>query len=716
MAWFHRQRSPRQKLKKLARRYKYRWVRRICLGFVLVFGVGGGSLATYWYLTMPKLNSVFVDKDHARLFAKQTNVRYLDDSGKVFYESNAQTYQPAKVSQIKKSHNLVHALVATEDRDYFKEGGVNWGHTVKAGLDTAMHKGVSGGSTITQQLIKLTFYSTSQRDQTIKRKFQEIILASQMSHQFSKYQILTWYFNKANYGNGQVGIIAASKYYYNKKPEQLNTLEAATLAGIVNSPATYNPYLNRDAMKFRRNVVLQSMAESGYISKREFHKLAKKPVTTNLVVAKDNVENKLNQRDKQLGYNGFISAVNAQLSRYSNQLLQSTVTVKTTMNQSLQDSVNSIVAKTKFPDDKMQEAIVVLDNKNGNVLAMSGGRNQTVLGGYNRAFNVKRSSGSSIKPLLDYGPGMDMYHWTANTIVDDSKFNYPGTNQAVNDWDKRYQGKITLREALVQSRNVPAVKALVSVGLDNGQKALTALGLPSKSLFFANAIGVDTSPLAMASAYSSLANGGMRSNARVVQNVDNGVKVLKTSPIHEQVYSPQTAYLLTKILQGVINPSGTAASAKIDNVSAAGKTGTVGRNDKPDALTDGWMVGYTKSYTVAVWVGYDNPYDQKNYLTNQKADISMDLYKQTMQAASKLPGSDNSDWSAPDGVHGDNYDRNVNTMSDNFSQNKNRHWSYVPFYINMMPQNFWKLNQKHINDSSWRTQLYDKINQTGMDN
>ena len=94
----------------------------------------------------------------------------------------------------------------------------------------------------------------------------------------------------------------------------------------------------------------------------------------------------------------------------------------------------------------------------------------------------------------------------------------------------------------------------------------------------------------------------------------------------------------------------------------------------------------------------------------------MDLYKQTMQAASKLPGSDNSDWSVPDGVHGDNYDRNVDTMSNNFSQSKNRHWSYVPFYINMMPQNFWKLNQKHINDSSWRTQLYDKINQAGMEN
>lgn len=715
MAWFRRHpKSLHQKLKIQARRYKYRWVRRITLGLFLVFGVGGGSLATYWYLTMPKLNSVFVDKDHVRLFAKQTNIRYLNSDGKVFYQSNAQTYRPVKRAEIKDSPDLVHALVATEDRDFFKEGGVNWGHTAKAAFDTLTSHHVSGGSTITQQLIKLTFYSTTRQDQTVKRKFQEMILATQLSRHFDKYQILTWYFNKANYGNGQVGIVAASKYYYHKIPSELNTLEAATLVGIVNSPATYNPYLNAEAMKYRRNIVLQSMHEAGYISKNRFNQLRKEPVDTGLVVAKKNLESKMARRDRQLGYNGFVSAVNAQLSRYNNNLLQSTVTVKTTMNQSLQDQLNQIVAKTKFPDDKMQEAVVVLDNKTGNVLAISGGRNQTVLGGYNRAFNVKRSSGSSIKPLLDYAPGMDMFHWTADTIVDDSKFTYPGTNQVVNDWDRRYQGKITLKQALVQSRNVPAVKALVSVGLGNGQKVLTALGLPNKSVFYANAIGVDTSPLALASGYSALANGGQRANAKFVNQIDNGVKTLKASTVHDQVYSPQTAYLMTKILQGVFEGSGTAVSAKIDGVPAAGKTGTVGRNDKDDALTDGWMVGYNKSYTICVWVGYDNPYDQKNYLTNQKADISMDLYKQVMQVASKLPGSDNSDWNAPSGVHGNHFDHGLDTMSNNFNQDKNRHWSYVPFYINMMPQNFWKLNQRHVNDQSWRNQLYDQINRAGQ--
>ena len=137
MAWFRRHpKSLHQKLKIQARRYKYRWVRRITLGLFLVFGVGGGSLATYWYLTMPKLDSVFVDKDHVRLFAKQTNIRYLNSDGNVFYQSNAQTYRPVKRAEIKYSPNLVHALVATEDRDFFKEGGVNWAHTAKAAFDT----------------------------------------------------------------------------------------------------------------------------------------------------------------------------------------------------------------------------------------------------------------------------------------------------------------------------------------------------------------------------------------------------------------------------------------------------------------------------------------------------------------------------------------------------------------------------------------------------
>lgn len=715
MAWLRRETSLQKRLRIKARHYKYRWFYKFVLPIFAVGIIGVGGLSAYWYMTTPKLSSVFVSSKHAQLFKNQVNIRYLNSDGKPFYQTNQGKYVPVKVGEIKKSHNLVNALTAIEDRDFFKEGGVNWGHTAKAGIETFTGHGVSGGSTITQQLIKLTFFSTSRKDQTVKRKFQEIVLAERMSHKFSKYQILTWYFNRANFGNGQQGIVAASKYYYGKKPSELNELEAATLAGIINSPATYNPYLNVRATTFRRNLVLKSMSETKALNKNKAQKLEKEPLTTGLVIAKKNVKGSMGQRLKQLDYAGFVSAANAQTNRYNNQVLTTNVNVHTTMNQGLQDQLDKMIKAYKFPDDKIQEAVVVIDNKTGQVRAMSGGRNTTVLGGYNRAFNAKRSTGSSIKPLLDYGPGMDMFHWTGNTVVDDSSYKYPGTNQSVNDWDNQFQGRISLRQALVQSRNVPAVKALVQVGLGNGRKVLTALGLPSQNLFFANAIGLDTNPLAVASAYTSLANYGTRANARFIDQVDNGRKTLKMSTVHEQVYSPQTAYLLTKILQGVMGPTGTANKAKIDGVSQAGKTGTVGRNDKKDALTDSWMVGYTKTYTVAVWVGYDNPYDQKDYLNNQKAQIAVDLYKQVMQAATKLPGNDHSDWKAPVGVNGDDYQSGVDTMSNNFSNSKNRQHTYVPFYLNQMPQNF--LNDKEDNgdDSSWRAQLYDHVNKDGQD-
>lgn len=666
----------------------------------------------YYYVTRPKLNSVFVSANKTRLFEKQVNIRYQNSDGKTFYQSNNSTYRALSKKEVSKLPKVVNALVATEDRDYFKESGVNWLHTAKAGIDTFLNKGVSGGSTITQQLIKLAFYSTSKKDQTIRRKIQEIFLAEELSKKYSKYQILTWYLNKTNYGNGQQGLVAASKYYYNKKPEQLNTLEAATLVGIVNSPSVYNPYANKKATLYRRNAVLLSMREAGYLKKGEYHKLVKESVDTNLVLAKTNVQDALNKRQQKLQYNGFVSAVNAQLSRYNGKLTNSTLTVKTTMNQGLQDGVNQIVKSQSYPDDKFQEAIVVINNKDGKVAAMSGGRNQTVLGGYNRAFNVKRSSGSSIKPLLDYATGFDLFKWTANTKVNDSAYDYPNSKTSVNDWDHHYQGNITIRQALVRSRNIPAVKSLAAVGLDNGQKALTALGLPNSNIYYANAIGLDTSPLALASAYSSLANGGIRTNARFVDTITNkrNHQMLKTKPVHERVFSSQTAYLITDILKGVFEPGGIGASGKVNNISEAGKTGTVGREDIEDALTDGWIVGYTKTYTVAVWVGYDNPNDKTNYLTEKKDAIAQELYKSVMTKASSLRNTDNSDWTAPSGVNDKtkSYDRGVN-LSNNFTQAVNRENTYVPFYLTISPAQLLDTSG-FSNDAGSLEKLYRTVN------
>ena len=697
-----------RKLSRKARRYRRRWFRRIFWLTILVSISGVGAIGYRWYSTTPDLSSVFVSKNNTKLFTKQLNIKYLNSDGKLFYQTNESNFREAKVSEVKSSKTLVHALVATEDRDFFKEKGVNWLHTAKAVVDTVLDHGVSGGSTITQQLIKLAFYSTSKKDQTVRRKFQEILLAEQLSSKYSKYQVLTWYFNKTNYGNGQQGIVAAAKYYYGKTPDQLSVTEAATLVGIVNSPSLYNPYTKKANMMKRRNIVLCSMREAGYITKSQYRQYSKLSIDTGLIMAKKNVQSELASRTTKLKYNGFVSGVNAQLSRYSTQLTQSTLTVKTTMNQSLQDQVNNIVAKQTYPDSSYQEAIVVLDNKTGGVSAISGGRATTVLGGYSRAFNVQRSSGSAIKPLLDYAPAFDLLGYNANTKLDDTKFNYPGTKTQVHDWDNRYLGKMTIRQALVQSRNVPAVRTLAAVGLNNGKQALKSLGLPSTSLYYAHAIGLDTSPLALASAYSSLANGGVRSAARFVDSVTNPTSgtVMQAQTKSTRVFTPQTSYLITDILKGVFETGGTGVSAKISGITQAGKTGTVGTGRNDGSLTDGWMVGYTKSYTVAVWVGYDNPYDKTHVLTDDNEKVAQDLYKSVMTKASQIPGTDNSDWSAPSGVNPKIKTINAGTdLTNNFTQTTNRLNTYVPFYVTKTPETL-----LGVPATMSKSELYEHVN------
>lgn len=694
---------------------KRRWFMFTVGGLTGLLLIAGGSYTAYVMAQAPKLSHVFNSSEPIKVTG--LDIQYKDRHGKTFYRTSQSHYQAMTKQQFNQAGNIKKALVATEDRHYYHEGGVNWLHTIYSAIMFAHNNGSAasgGGSTITQQLIKLTFFSTMQKDRTVQRKIQEIKLAEELNHRYSKNQILRWYLDAANFGNGQQGIVAAAKYYYNKSPQNLTMLEAATLVGMVNAPGSYNPYLNQSATMQRRNLVLKSLYESKQLSRNHYENLTQAPVTTDLQLAKINVQQGLKDRHDKLKYNGFVSGVNAQLSRYNNQLTSHSMTVMTTMDKNLQDSVSRIVDQYHYPDDKLQEAIVVLDNHNGNVLALSGGRGAMVLGGYNRAFNARRSSGSTIKPLLDYGPAMDLFHWGTDQGISDDRFKYPGTNTVVNNWDNQYQGNMTIRKALVESRNVPAVKTLAQVGLGNGQLALNALGFNAQQLFYANAIGVDTNPLIMASAYSSLANYGRRTNAKMMTAIDNNQRQILFKDKSAQVFSPQTAFMLTDILKGVFNTGETGAKAKIDGINQAGKTGTVGRDttNKTDALTDSWMIGYTKSYTVAVWVGYDNPNDPKTYLNTDKAQIAVDLYKQVMQAASKLPNSDNSDWSMPAGLTktSNNYHFNDNVNTDNdFRNSKNRRYSRVPGIPNVVPSYF--LNQTN-NSQNQLNQVLNNVNKS----
>lgn len=632
----------------------HRFWRHLRRFFVWALGLGTlvftGLLAVVIY-TVPKTNKVAI-------FNRPPVVQFLDDENKSFYESNQTKYLPIKNSQ-KVPQNFQDALLSVEDRNFYHETGINYGRTVKAVAHDLWRPfnhnyDLEGGSTITQQLVKLSYFSTKASDRTVWRKVQEMYLAERVNHQYPKSDILRWYANRVYFSNGIFGAKTAADYYFDKPIQQLTTPQVAMLAGMVQAPTLYDPYQHPDLTKNRRNVVLYTMYQNKKLSKKQYLADCKLPIKTGLVAMSDHKQN--NNRNEQ--YTDYASAVVSQLNSASDNsnFMQRSLTVHTPMNRDVQNEVNQVVrhGDIKYPNNDFQVATVVIDNQTGQVIASLGSRKDSNVLGFNRSVQMRRSSGSSIKPLLDYASYFETRHAAAGDTIKDSPYQYPGTNNWLHDWDNKYQGTETLQRALVESRNIPAVKLLQEVGLDKGLDVAHLLGFSVAKLYYSNAIGLNVSPVQLASAYTSLANGGVRSNPRFVNSLTMDGRSLKANTIQETVFSPQTAYVVTDMLKGVFSGRGTATEAKVPGAIEAGKTGTTNvaenKGMPSDALSDAWMVGYTNQYTVVVWTGYDNPNNPNEYLKNSEQTISQQIYKEIMSYLWNMPGTDHSDFNRPDGV------------------------------------------------------------------
>lgn len=638
--------NPKKSGSKWKRILKYTFWTIVIL--IVVGGFVGAGLFAYYASSAPKVtNSALVGT---------SQTKFLDKDGDVFYSTGSKR-ETAKQNEIPKKMRM--AVVSIEDRRFYKHHGVDPRRILGAAFAnvTGSSLGLQGGSTLTQQLIKLTVFSTNSSDQTFKRKAQEAWLATKLEKQYSKNQILTLYMNKVYMGNGVYGMKTAAEYYFNKDISELTVPQMALLAGLPQSPSGYDPYSNPKGATSRRNDVLKAMANNDVISQSDAKKYSQTSIKTGLTSDHDTIDSE--SEDAKVD-DAYITSVRNKLTSLGYDLNKDGLVVQTNLDSDVQQRAYDVANTDDYvawKDDLMQVGLTVTNPNNGQVMAQIGGRKQNGLQGSNRATNTNRSSGSTAKPLADYGPAVENLSWSTNHSVDDSAYTYPGTNTPVYDADRSYLGKITMRKALAQSRNIPAIKTLQEVGYDNSSAFLKKLGIPinSDKLVASSAIGIDVSSEQEAAAFSAFGNGGEYYKPQYISKITDqsgAVKEFKNSS--STAMKSSTAFMLTNMMKSVITDS----YAKIINTSdyaQAGKTGVTAYDDSlnmPDkSASDAWFTGFTKTAAISVWTGYDEPNEEGHSLASGEQQFTpLRVYKALMDYIMSGAGADGSDWDMPDTV------------------------------------------------------------------
>ncbi|BES67247.1 TPA: penicillin-binding protein PBP1A [Streptococcus pneumoniae] len=624
------------------------------LSLVIAAIVLGGGVFFYYVSKAPSLSE-------SKLVAT-TSSKIYDNKNQLIADLGSERRVNAQANDI--PTDLVKAIVSIEDHRFFDHRGIDTIRILGAFLRNLQSNSLQGGSTLTQQLIKLTYFSTSTSDQTISRKAQEAWLAIQLEQKATKQEILTYYINKVYMSNGNYGMQTAAQNYYGKDLNNLSLPQLALLAGMPQAPNQYDPYSHPEAAQDRRNLVLSEMKNQGYISAEQYEKAVNTPITDGLQSLKsasnypaymDNyLKEVINQVEEETGYN----------------LLTTGMDVYTNVDQEAQKHLWDIYNTDEYvayPDDELQVASTIVDVSNGKVIAQLGARHQSsnVSFGINQAVETNRDWGSTMKPITDYAPALEygVYDSTA-TIVHDEPYNYPGTNTPVYNWDRGYFGNITLQYALQQSRNVPAVETLNKVGLNRAKTFLNGLGIDYPSIHYSNAISSNTtesdkkygaSSEKMAAAYAAFANGGTYYKPMYIHKVvfsDGSEK--EFSNVGTRAMKETTAYMMTDMMKTVLS-YGTGRNAYLAWLPQAGKTGTSNYTDEeienhiktsqfvaPDEL----FAGYTRKYSMAVWTGYSN---RLTPLVGNGLTIAAKVYRSMMTYLSE--GSNPEDWNIPEGLY-----------------------------------------------------------------
>ena len=590
-----------------------------------------------------------------------TETKILDKDGELIYSLGGEKRDLITSEQVPQL--LKDAITSIEDKRFYSHMGIDPIRIAGSFLRNAKAGQITqGGSTITQQLVKLAVFSTKKEDQTYKRKIQEIMLALQLERNYSKEQILTYYLNKVYMANNVYGFGTASHYYFNKELSDLTLPQVALLAGMPQAPNSYDPYANADQAKERRDLVLYSMKENGKITKEQYDQAVATPVTEGLIAH----DNSVNSNDKALVYDSFVTMVLKEvqdktgLDPYNDGL-----TIETTIDSKAQQRLYDIVNTNdyiQYVNDKIQNAVVMLDTKTGAVRAVNGGRKQNTLLGYNRVTDNSRSTGSTIKPVIDYGPAIEYLNYSTGQTIVDKRTTY-SNGVELNNWDFSHKGAMTLRTALVYSRNTTALQTFKAVGETNIKSFLNNLDIQIKNdgqdyLVESNSIGADISPIKMAAAYATFGNYGTYSKPYTVTKVTTrDGQVTEFKPEQKQAMKDSTAYMITDVLKDSFK-YGFATQASIPGLPTAAKTGSsnytveqkraMGASDYEDIIPDSWFIGYSTDYTISAWTGYDNPYEKGGGVDTTEQEYSRLIYYYLMKYMAESSSGD--DWVQPDSV------------------------------------------------------------------
>ena len=526
------------------------------------------------------------------------------------------------------SEDLQNAVVATEDRSFYKNSGINYGRFFLAIL-TAGRSG--GGSTITQQLAKNAYLS---QDQTVERKAKEFFLALEINKKYSKKEILTMYLNNAYFGNGIWGIEDASKKYFGVSASELTLDQSAVLAGMLKGPEIYNPLYSVENATNRRNTVLQNMVAAGYIDQATADQSAAVDIHGQLIDAYEG-------KSEDYRYPSYFDAViNEAVNEYGlteEDIIKNGYRIYTEMDQNYQASMQVIYDNVDlFPvaedGTRAESGSVALDPKTGGVRAIVGrvASDQDVgFRSYNYATQSARSPGSTIKPLVVYSPAV-ADGWSTNKELDNTTKVY-GSYTVDNYGGIQGSPTVPMYQALAESLNLPAVATANELGLntvfDYGKKFGLNMDNVDKSLGVALGSGVTTNPLQMAQAYGTFANDGVMNDAHLITKIENasGQVVKSHSQKSKRVLSSSANKKMTNMMLGTFT-NGTGVNAAPYGYTMAGKTGTTETDFNPDLSGDQWVIGYTPDVVISQWLGFPKT-DETHYLTGTSAETASVIFR-----------------------------------------------------------------------------------------
>ncbi|MFS9162839.1 penicillin-binding protein PBP2A [Streptococcus oralis] len=615
-----RSRSDRKKLSQVGAIRKF-WRRYHLTKIVIILGLSAGLLVGTYLFAIAKSTNVNDLQN-----ALKTRTLIFDREEKEAGALSGQKGTYVELADISK--DLQNAVVATEDRSFYKNDGINYGRFFLAIL-TAGRSG--GGSTITQQLAKNAYLS---QDQTVERKAKEFFLALELTKKYSKEQILTMYLNNAYFGNGVWGVEDASKKYFGVSASQLTLDQAATLAGMLKGPELYNPLNSVETSTNRRDTVLQNMVAAGYIDKNQETEAAGTDMASQL---QDKYEGKVSDY-RYPSY--FDAVVNEAVSKYNlteEEIVNNGYRIYTELDQNYQANMQVVYENTSlFPKAEdgthAESGSVALEPKTGGVRSVVGrvaGDDKPGFRNFNYATQSKRSPGSTIKPLVVYTPAVEA-GWALNKQLDNHTMQYD-SYQVDNYAGIKTSPEVPMYQALAESLNLPAVATVNALGIDKAFDAGERFGLNMENvdrvLGVALGGGVETNPLQMAQAYATFANEGLMPEAHFITRIENAsgqvIKSHKNS--QKRVIDKSVADKMTSMMLGTFT-NGTGISSSPTDYVMAGKTGTTEAAFNSVYTSDQWVIGYTPDVVITHWLGFPTT-DENHYLAGSTSNGAAHVFR-----------------------------------------------------------------------------------------